>query len=91
MDNSVCSMSGQRVCQCCGMPLNEEDVLSWEPDGTLNEDYCRWCYADGKFVYESREALLDFLIGHMPNPDNLDEKQRREQFSAFLSQLKHWQ
>ena len=36
----------QLVCQCCGMPL-EEASLSREPDGAINEDYCKWCYADG--------------------------------------------
>ena len=32
------------VCQCCGMPLTEDQMISREPDGSYNEDYCRWCY-----------------------------------------------
>ena len=36
----------QLICQCCGMPL-EESSISKEPDGTPNEAYCKWCYADG--------------------------------------------
>ena len=35
------------ICQCCGMPLTEDGMLSREPDGSFNEDYCRWCYAGG--------------------------------------------
>ena len=27
------------VCQCCGMPL-EDETTSREPDGAFNEDYC---------------------------------------------------
>ena len=38
------------ICQCCGMPL-EDSTLSREIDGAFNEDYCKWCYADGKFAY----------------------------------------
>ena len=38
----------QLICQCCGMPL-EESSISKEPDGTPNEAYCKWCYADGTF------------------------------------------
>ncbi len=72
------------------MPLNEEGVFSRETDGSVNTDYCKWCYADGKFVYESQDALLDFLAAHMPNPEHLDETLRREQFGVYLSQLKHW-
>lgn len=37
------------VCQCCGMPL-EDDILSREPDGSINQDYCQWCYTGGQFV-----------------------------------------
>ena len=57
-------------CQCCGMPLSDDSMISQEPDGSFNEDYCKWCYTDGKFTYDSKDALLDFLIQHMPNPDN---------------------
>lgn len=77
-------------CQCCGMPLNEDDMVSREPDGSFNEDYCKWCYAEGKFVYESKDSLLDFLVSHMPNPDGLSEDERRDYFDRQLSELKHW-
>lgn len=61
-----------------------------EPDGSYNEDYCKWCYTDGKFAYQSKESLLDYLVANMPNPDNADEETRRNQFDLYLSQLKHW-
>lgn len=80
----------QLVCQCCGMPLSEDSLISREPDGSYNEDYCKWCYTDGEFAYQSKESLLDYLIKNMPNPDNADEETRRIQFDAYLSQLKHW-
>ena len=88
--NTLLGSPRQLICQCCGMPLSEDDFISREPDGSYNEDYCKWCYADSKFVYESKEALLDFLVGHMPNPDNLADEERRAQFDFYLSQLKHW-
>lgn len=78
------------VCQCCGMPLNDDEVISREPDGAFNEDYCKWCYTDGAFVYESKESLLSFLLQNVPNPDNTPEETRRQQFDWGLSQLKHW-
>lgn len=78
------------ICQCCGMPLNEDNLISREQDGSYNEDYCKWCYADGAFAYQSKKSLLDYLVDHMPNPDNLKEEDRRAQFDLYLSQLKHW-
>lgn len=77
------------ICQCCGMPL-EDSVISKEPDGAFNEDYCKWCYTNGEFAYETKESLLDYLVTHMPNPDNLNDEDRRVQFDMYLSQLKHW-
>ena len=77
-------------CQCCGMPLTEDGMISKEPDGSFNEDFCKWCYADGKFAYKTKDSLLDYLVGHMPNPDNTPDDERRAQFDGYLSQLKHW-
>ena len=80
--------SPQPVCQCCGMPL-EEGILSREPDGTPNEEYCQWCYADGTFTYPSLEPLLDFIVQHMSG-DSWTPDQVRAHFSAYLPTLKHW-
>lgn len=88
--NTLLGTPRQLICQCCGMPLNEDDLISREQDGSYNEDYCKWCYADGRFAYQSKESLLDYLVSHMPNPDNLKDEDRRSQFDQYLSQLKHW-
>lgn len=87
--NTLLGAPRQLICQCCGMPL-EDGITSREPDGSYNEDYCKWCYAEGAFAYQSKDALLDFLLAHMPNPENTPEKERRVQFDTCLSQLKHW-
>ncbi|MGM9639539.1 MAG: zinc ribbon domain-containing protein [Butyricicoccaceae bacterium] len=76
------------ICQCCGMPLDDTSI-SREPDGSFNEDYCKWCYADGKFVYTSLEELTDFLVGHMSG-ENWPPEQARAYFEAQLPQLRHW-
>ncbi len=88
--NTLLGAPRQLVCQCCGMPLTEDGMLSREPDGSFNEDYCKWCYAGGAFVYASKDSLLDFLIGHMPNPDGLPDDARRAAYDQLLSQLGHW-
>ncbi|MBQ6231955.1 MAG: helix-turn-helix domain-containing protein [Clostridia bacterium] len=88
--NTLLGSPRQLYCQCCGMPLSEDDYISREPDGNFNEDYCKWCYADGKFAYATKDSLLDFLVGHMPNPENTPDAERRKLFDGQLSQLKHW-
>ena len=88
--NTLLGSPRKLVCQCCGMPLNDDGMISKEPDGSFNEDYCKWCYTDGRFAYASKDALLDYLVSHMPNPENSPEADRRIQFDGYLSQLKHW-
>lgn len=78
------------VCQCCGMPLTEDGMISREPDGSFNEDYCTWCYTGGEFTYESKRTLIDFLVSNMPNPDNTPEEERRAVCDEYLSRLDHW-
>ena len=62
--NTLLGAPRQLVCQCCGMPL-EDAVTSREPDGSFNEDYCRWCYDGGTFKYASMDQLIDFCVAHM--------------------------
>ena len=49
--NTLLGSPRKLICQCCGMPL-EDEVMSREPDGAYNEEYCKWCYADGKFAIQ---------------------------------------
>ena len=55
--NTLLGSPRQLICQCCGMPLDDAS-LSKEIDGAFNEDYCKWCYSDGRFTYESMEELI---------------------------------
>lgn len=87
--NTLLGSPRKLICQCCGMPLDDSSI-SKETDGTFNEEYCKWCYTDGKFVYTSLEELTDFLVGHMSN-DNFPPEQARAFFEAQLPRLGYWQ
>ena len=71
------------------MPL-EDGNMSREPDGAFNEDYCKWCYTDGAFTYQSMDALIDFCAAHMAN-DAFPPAQVRAYLQDLLLKLKHWQ
>lgn len=86
--NTLLGAPRKLICQCCGMPL-EDSLLSREPDGSFNEDYCKWCYADGQFAYQDLQTLTDFLVKHMSN-ENWSAEQARAYFEAQLPQLQHW-
>lgn len=86
--NTLLGSPRKLICQCCGMPL-DDSTISKETDGTFNEEYCKWCYTDGKFVYKSLDELTDFLVGHMSN-ENWPPEQARAYFEEQLPKLNHW-
>ncbi len=88
--NTLLGSPRQLYCQCCGMPLSEDSMISRERDNSFNEEYCKWCYTGGEFVYTTKESLIDFLMQHMPNPQNQSESERRQFFNTMLSGLKRW-
>ena len=86
--NTLLGSPRQLICQCCGMPLDDSSI-SKEPDGTFNEEYCKWCYTNGKFIYKSIEELTNFLVEHMSN-ENWSPEQARAFFEAQLPRLNYW-
>ena len=87
--NTLLGSPRKLICQCCGMPLDDDSVIRREADNSFNEDYCKWCYTDGQFVYKDIDELLDFLVNHMSN-DSFTPEQARAYFSEQLPKLKHW-
>ncbi len=85
--NTLLGSPRKLFCQCCGMPL-DDDSISRETDGAFNEEYCKWCYTDGKFVYSSIDELTDFLVEHFTADQPKEES--RKTIKAQLSTLKHW-
>ena len=62
--NTLLGAPKQLICQCCGMPL-EDEIVSHDRDGSLNENYCKWCYADGTYTYSNMDDLIDVCVKHM--------------------------
>jgi len=86
--DTLLGLTDGAVCQCCGMPLNA-GVVSSEKDGSLNPDYCKWCYSDGTFAYTDMEKLIDFCAGHMASAEH-SEEEVRAYMSTMLPKLKYW-
>lgn len=87
--NTLLGSPRQLICQCCGMPLADDEIISRDADGTLNEDYCKWCYADGTYTYSNMDDLIDVCVGHMVN-ENFSEEQARDYMKQILPKLDYW-
>ncbi len=86
--NTLLGAPKQLICQCCGMPL-EDGIVGRDSDGTLNENYCKWCYADGTYTYSDMDELIDVCVKHM-SQDGFSEEQARTYMKNKLPELDYW-
>ena len=86
--NTLLGAPRQMICQCCGMPL-EDSIISREEDGTPNEDYCKWCYADGTYTYSDMDDLIDISVKHMVK-EGFSEEEARAYMKETLPKLDYW-
>jgi len=86
--NTLLGSPRRLICQCCGMPLEDADI-SKETDGFLNEDYCKWCYADGEYMYHDMDELIDVCVNHMAN-EHFTPEQVRTYMKDMLPKLNYW-
>ncbi len=86
--NTLLGSPQKLICQCCGMPL-EDAILGRNKDGSLNESYCQWCYADGTYTYSDMDELIEVCVKHMVN-ETFSEKQARAYMKQMLPTLDYW-
>ena len=87
--NTLLGAPRQLICQCCGMPLEDDSLISHNSDGTMNEEYCKWCYADGTYTYSDMDDLINVCVGHMAG-ENFTEEQARTYMRQLLPTLDYW-
>ena len=88
--NTLLGAPRQLVCQCCGMPL-EDATTSKEPDGTFNEDYCKWCYDGGQFAYQSEDELIEKTAPFLMEATGMSQEEAVSFMGVLVPHLKHWQ
>lgn len=86
--NTLLGSPRKLVCQCCGMPL-DDTIVSREKDGSANDDYCKWCYADGEYMYSDMDDLIEVCVKNMTDADH-PEGQVRSYLKDMLPRLDYW-
>ena len=85
-----------QFCQSCGMPLACNDDCGHDADGSINFDYCKYCYDDGRFLQdctmdemiEHCSQFVDEVNKHMPKP--MTREEYKQMMQAFFPKLKRW-
>ena len=85
-----------QFCQSCGMPLTRKEDCGTNADGSVNYDYCQYCYKDGKFL---QECSMDEMIEHCAQfvdevnknmPEPMTKEQYKQMMYGFFPMLKRW-
>jgi hypothetical protein len=77
-------------CQSCGMPLTEEEFIA-NDDDSANQEYCKYCYADGNFTMPdiTMEEMIDLCVPYMVE-NGMPEDDARKMMQETLPNLKRW-
>ena len=80
-----------KICQSCAMPLTSEDLYGTNKDGSVNSDYCKYCYTDGEFVQDvSMEEFID-MCSEFGEQAGMTNDEMKEYCTKVFPTLKRWQ
>lgn len=87
--NTLLGSPRKLICQCCGMPLEDDAIISHNHDGTFNEDYCKRCYADGTYTYNDMDDLIEVCVKNMVS-ENFTKEEVHSYLKELLPRLDYW-
>ena len=80
----------QKICQSCWMPLENPEQVGTNADWSVNQDYCIYCYKDGKFIDDvSMEEYIDMCSQYWAQAEMTNE-QMKEYCTKIFPTLKRW-
>ena len=78
-------------CQSCGMMFTAPGQHGHEKDGTEAKDYCRWCYEDGGYTYETTmDDMIEDCAPRMAEAMGWTVDEAASLLGAVLPTLERW-
>lgn len=73
------------------MPLGA-DFFGTNSNGTLNEEYCKFCFQDGRFTKPTItvQEMIESSVAHMQRELGLPEEEARRLANARIPHLHRW-
>ncbi|WP_242837314.1 zinc ribbon domain-containing protein [Alkaliphilus transvaalensis] len=79
------------ICQSCGMSMKNEGLYGKNKDGSVNIDYCKYCYPNGEFnkFNETFDEMVESCIPYEVK-EGFTEDEARKRLIQNLRILKRW-
>ncbi len=72
------------------MPITDNSQLATNLDGSVNDDYCKYCYKDGKFIDDvTMEEYID-MCAQFGAQANMTNEEMRAFCQKLFPTLKRW-
>ncbi len=80
------------VCQSCGKPMSRPDEFGTNTDGSRSDEYCSFCFQNGKFTYPNitAEHMIEIYASLMVTLKDMPENEAREMAKSLIPGLKRW-
>ena len=79
-----------KICQSCGMPITSTYLCGTNKDGSVNKDYCKYCYNNGEFI--DKVAMEEYIemCSQYGSQAGMTNDQMRDYCSKLFPTLKRW-
>ncbi len=89
-------MNEMKLCQSCAMPLLKTSDFGTNADNSQNQEYCTYCYQQGKFTQEmTMEQMINHCVQFLDQfnehaKEKISKEQAIQQMQEHFPQLKRW-
>lgn len=81
----------EHYCQSCGMMFTGPDQHGHEADGVETDEFCRWCYENGAYTYETTmEEMIEDCAPRMAKSMDWSVDECASLLGAILPTLSRW-
>ena len=78
-------------CQCCGTPFSVPHMeRGHDADGTEDPAYCKWCYDNGSFAYQTMDDVIEASAPYLAEASGVSLDEAISFMGVLLPTLDHW-
>ena len=79
-----------KICQSCGMPITSNEQLGTNKDGSINNDYCKYCYENGEFIDQVTMEEYIEMCSEYGSQAGMTSEEMKEHCAKLFPTLKRW-
>lgn len=79
-----------KICQSCAMPIEKQEQLGTNKDGSINNDYCKYCYNNGEFIDKVSMAEYIEMCSKYGSQAGMTNEEMKDYCTKVFPTLKRW-